>query len=171
MFLYRVKYTESEYDIQNNDLLYKIHNTAKILSKFWTILEKRRKLIFLFFYFVIGIRYIIHILYVLDFCKLCNVFFCISLHVLLNSGLVLKGLMFWMQLTTHTHFPIACSYCNLMYIFVRLLSLLIFYVGNTVLSTCTTSMCISRASSVDARVRLFDRQICHQYISVILHHC
>ena len=25
MFPYRVKYTESEYDIQNNDLLYKIH--------------------------------------------------------------------------------------------------------------------------------------------------
>jgi hypothetical protein len=25
MFLYRVKYTESEYDIQNNDLFYKIH--------------------------------------------------------------------------------------------------------------------------------------------------
>ena len=25
MFPYRVKYTESEYDIQNNDLLYKTH--------------------------------------------------------------------------------------------------------------------------------------------------
>ena len=29
MFLYRVKYTESEYDIQNNDLLYKIHQTCQ----------------------------------------------------------------------------------------------------------------------------------------------
>ncbi len=27
MFPYRVKYTESEYDIQNNDLLYKTHQT------------------------------------------------------------------------------------------------------------------------------------------------
>ena len=38
MFLYRVKYTESEYDIQNNDLLYKIdqqcQNTFEILDNF-----------------------------------------------------------------------------------------------------------------------------------------
>ena len=38
MFPYRIKYTESEYDIQNNDLLYKIHqqcqNTFDILDNF-----------------------------------------------------------------------------------------------------------------------------------------
>ena len=38
MFLYRVKYTESESDIQNNDLLYKIdqqcQNTFECLEKF-----------------------------------------------------------------------------------------------------------------------------------------
>ena len=37
MFPYRVKYTESEYDIQNNGLLYKIdqicQNTSEILEK------------------------------------------------------------------------------------------------------------------------------------------
>ena len=37
MFPYRVKHTESEYDIQNNDLLYKTHkqyqNTFEILEK------------------------------------------------------------------------------------------------------------------------------------------
>ena len=36
MFPYRLKYTESEYDIQNNDLLYKIdqkiQNTFEILD-------------------------------------------------------------------------------------------------------------------------------------------
>ena len=36
MFPYRVKYTESEYDIQNNDLLYKIEqqfqNTYEVLK-------------------------------------------------------------------------------------------------------------------------------------------
>ena len=38
MFLYRVKYTESEYDIRNNDLLYKIdqqcQNTSELLESF-----------------------------------------------------------------------------------------------------------------------------------------
>ena len=37
MFPYRVKYTESEYDIHNNDLLYKLHqrcqNTFEMLEK------------------------------------------------------------------------------------------------------------------------------------------
>ena len=40
MFPYRFKYTESEYDIQNNDLLHKIdqqcQNTFKILEHFET---------------------------------------------------------------------------------------------------------------------------------------
>ena len=39
MFPYRVKYTESESDIQNNNSLYKIHqqyqNTFDILEKQW----------------------------------------------------------------------------------------------------------------------------------------
>ena len=38
MFPYKVKYKESEYDIQNKDLLYKIPPTCqKILSKFCNI--------------------------------------------------------------------------------------------------------------------------------------
>ena len=41
MFPYRVKYTESEYDIQNNDLLYKIHqkhqNTFELLKSKSTV--------------------------------------------------------------------------------------------------------------------------------------
>ena len=39
MFPYRVKYTESESDIQNNDLLYKIHQNSKNTFDF---LEKNR---------------------------------------------------------------------------------------------------------------------------------
>ena len=35
MFPYKVKYTEPESDIHNNDLLYKIEYNAKILSNFW----------------------------------------------------------------------------------------------------------------------------------------
>ena len=50
MFLYRVKYTESEYDIQNKDLLYKIHqqcqNTFEIYDSFWKKIEKTIKQIF-----------------------------------------------------------------------------------------------------------------------------
>ena len=41
MFLYRVKYNESEYDIQDNDLLYKIRpkckNTFEILKSKSTV--------------------------------------------------------------------------------------------------------------------------------------
>ena len=35
MFPYTVKYTESESDIQNNDLLHKIEQNAKMFSNFW----------------------------------------------------------------------------------------------------------------------------------------
>ena len=45
MFLYRVEYTESEYDIQNNDLLYKIgpkhQNTFDFLEKY-PVVHRRR---------------------------------------------------------------------------------------------------------------------------------
>ena len=48
MFLYRVKYTESEYNIQNNDLLYKTHqqyqNTFEFLETIGTI-RKTKKII------------------------------------------------------------------------------------------------------------------------------
>ena len=39
MFPYTVKYTESDSDIQNNNRLYKIHPTSKILSTRWKRLE------------------------------------------------------------------------------------------------------------------------------------
>ena len=35
MFPYRVKYTESEYDIQNNNLLYKIDQQCQIIFEIW----------------------------------------------------------------------------------------------------------------------------------------
>ena len=51
MFPYRVKYTESEYDIQNNDLLYKIDQTCQdtfdILENF-VIIPKNKILNFLY---------------------------------------------------------------------------------------------------------------------------
>ena len=45
MFPYRVKYTESESDIQNYNLFYKNTNNAKLLSNFWNILEKNNETI------------------------------------------------------------------------------------------------------------------------------
>ena len=59
MFPYRVKYTESEYYIQNNNLLYKIHqqcqNTFNILETMLKTFEKKC--------FIISIDSISHILY------------------------------------------------------------------------------------------------------------
>ena len=50
MFPYRVKYTESESDIQNNDLLYKIdqqcQNTFEKLEK-WNVSKKLKNQIFI----------------------------------------------------------------------------------------------------------------------------
>ena len=64
MFPYRVKYNESESDIQNNDLLYKIHqkhqNTSKLLEQFETI--QKLKVLF-------GILYKLHNLYFVIFGK------------------------------------------------------------------------------------------------------
>ena len=51
MFPYRIKYTESEPDIQNNNLLYKIQKNAKILSNFCNI-SKYFKFLFCYIYIV-----------------------------------------------------------------------------------------------------------------------
>ena len=63
MIPYRVKYTESEYDIQNTNILYEIdqkhQNTFEFLEN-QTISN---------FYFVLCINCIIHILYFWNFCK------------------------------------------------------------------------------------------------------
>ena len=68
MFPYIVKYTESEYDVQNNDLLDKIiqkhQNTFESLEIVWTILKQIKTSIF---YFVFCINCIIHISYFFDF--------------------------------------------------------------------------------------------------------
>ena len=61
MFLYRVKYTESEYDIQDNDLLYKLDQQCQ--NTFQKLENRTFKKKILFFYFVICINCIIHILY------------------------------------------------------------------------------------------------------------
>ena len=62
MFPYRVKYTESEYDIQNNGLLYKTHqqyqNTFDILKKWWDSKNIKKSNC----YVVIYILSIIHVL-------------------------------------------------------------------------------------------------------------
>ena len=44
MFSYRVKYTESESDIQNYTFFYKNTKNAKILSNFGNFLETNRKI-------------------------------------------------------------------------------------------------------------------------------
>ena len=53
MFPYTIKYTESEYDIQNNDLLYKINQQYQhafdFCRKDWKNIEKSKKY-FLFCY-------------------------------------------------------------------------------------------------------------------------
>ena len=70
MFPYRVKYTESEYDIQNNDLLYKMPpKRQKYFRKFGKIQKiwKNTK-----FFFIICINSIIDILYILYFCNFCT---------------------------------------------------------------------------------------------------
>ena len=53
MFPYTVKYTESEYDIKNNDLLYKTdpthQNTFELLEMFGNN-KKLRKCLFILYY-------------------------------------------------------------------------------------------------------------------------
>ena len=76
MFPYRVKYTESEYDIQNNDLLYKIdqqcQNTFVMLEMFGNVRKHVSS-----FQFVIYMNSIIQTLY---FCSFCNLGF-VCFHV------------------------------------------------------------------------------------------
>ena len=48
MFPYRVEYTESESDIQNNDLFCKNTKNTKTLSKLWKVFEQIKKIKFLF---------------------------------------------------------------------------------------------------------------------------
>ena len=43
MFPYRVKYTESEYDIQNNNSLYKIHQQCQNTFELWDFLKFKKK--------------------------------------------------------------------------------------------------------------------------------
>ena len=68
MFPYRVKYTESKYDIQNNDLLYKIPQNAKILSTFLKVRKRSKQS---FRYVDLCISSIIRILKTLYFGDLC----------------------------------------------------------------------------------------------------
>ena len=81
MFPYIVKYTESEYDIQNNELLYKIaqqcQNTYELLENF----EKSKNIYILFYYL-----YNFHNSFVVfcnlgDFCIFC-IFVFLYLYIL-----------------------------------------------------------------------------------------
>ena len=52
MFLYRVKYTDSEYDIQNNDLLYRIDQTCQNTFELLEFFENVQKHQMFILYFV-----------------------------------------------------------------------------------------------------------------------
>ena len=72
MFLYRVKYTDSESDIQNSNSLYKIDHKHQNTLDFWKCLEhfkkiKNKKTKVSKFDVVFCIDSIIHILEVLEF--------------------------------------------------------------------------------------------------------
>ena len=62
MFPYRGKYTESEYDIQNNDLSYKIPKTCQNIFEHFENVRKNQKTKLSKFYSIISINCIIHIL-------------------------------------------------------------------------------------------------------------
>ena len=76
MFPYRVKFTESEFDIQNNDLLYKIdqkcQNTFNVLDLGWNSWKKKLYSVFciisiihiLYFLYFVEFLYILYILYI-----------------------------------------------------------------------------------------------------------
>ena len=70
--IYRVKYTGSEYDIQNNDLVYKTHQQCQ---NTFDLLERFRKHIFAI--------YTISIIHVLYFCSFCNlgIFVCLYVYI------------------------------------------------------------------------------------------
>ena len=52
MFLYRVKYTESEYNIQDNDLLYKLDNKCQNTFDFFILGGKSKENSILILWFV-----------------------------------------------------------------------------------------------------------------------
>ena len=62
MFPYTVKYTESEYDIQNNDLLYKIDQKCQNTFEYLENVGKMKTSKVSVFYYVIYINCIIHVL-------------------------------------------------------------------------------------------------------------
>ena len=62
MFPYTVKDNESEYDVQNNNLLYKIEPKCQDAFEELGMFEKILKVETLFFYFIITINSITHIL-------------------------------------------------------------------------------------------------------------
>ena len=68
MFPYTVKYTDSESDIQDKDLLYKIHNNSKSFPFFCKKMKNKNEQKTIPFYFVIGINSIIR------FCNVCEFF-------------------------------------------------------------------------------------------------
>ena len=72
MFPYRVKYNESEYDIQNNDLSYKIDQQCQNTFDILKIYEKFGKMsTSSILYFIIYVNCIIQILQILYFWDLC----------------------------------------------------------------------------------------------------
>ena len=89
MFLYRVKYTESEYDIHNNDLLYKIDHKHQNTFEFLNLGGKSKTFEKINFYLIICISPIIHffvlfvnfvILRFLDFCTFVFIYItCVGL--------------------------------------------------------------------------------------------
>ena len=75
MLIYRVKYTESESDIKNNDFFYKNTKQSKILSNFWRMFETSKNIKNnSIFYFVLCIICIIYFLYFLMFVNFVSLY-------------------------------------------------------------------------------------------------
>ena len=85
MFPETVKYTESEHDIQINELLYKIKQICQNTFDFWKI-EKQHN--FSNFYFIIYTNCIIHFCNVCNVCKCCNSIFHIYMYARVGRGCV-----------------------------------------------------------------------------------
>ena len=65
MFPYTVKYTESEYDMQNEDLLYKIHpKCPKYFQQIGTFGKTFEKNTTYMFFILLYFFFILHILYI-----------------------------------------------------------------------------------------------------------
>ena len=74
--IYR-KYTESEYDIQNNNLLYKIHQKCQNTFEMWDFFAKFKKHLFLFYYMYQFHKPYFVFLFFCKFCKFCVLLKCI----------------------------------------------------------------------------------------------